>query len=140
MAEAILKDIIVKDRILNNLNIFVDSAAMDNRYSGASATMSAIKEMKRRGLDITGHRSKPLDNLKLPEYDLILTMESNQAEDILARSPKLEGHVFTLANYAGYSEDVEDPISTGKYSKCASLLENYITMIVERFVDHCNES
>jgi protein-tyrosine-phosphatase len=137
MAEAILKDIIVKDRKLSKLNIFVDSAAMDNQYSGAPATISAIKEMKKRGLDITGHISKPIDNLKLSEYDLILTMERNQQEDILAQFPKLEGHVFTVANYAGDSEDIEDPINTGKYSKCATLLENYMVKIAERILD-CN--
>jgi protein-tyrosine-phosphatase len=137
MAAAILKDIIAKDRKLNTLNIFVDSAAMDNQYCGAPATISAIKEMKKRGLDITGHISKPIDNLKLSEYDLILTMERNQQDDILAQFPKLEGHVFTVANYAGDSEDIADPIDTGKYSKCADQLVIYLIKIAERLAD-CN--
>ena len=137
MAVAVLKDIIVKDSKLNKLNIFVDSAAMDNQYCGAPATISAIKEMKKRGLDITRHVSKPIDSLKLSEYDLILTMERNQKDDILAQFPKLVGHVFTVANYAGASEDIEDPINTGKYSKCADQLEIYLIKIAERLAD-CN--
>ena len=137
MAAAILKDIIAKDRKLNALNICVDSAAMANQYCSAPAVKGAVKVMKKRGLDISGHVSTPIDNLKLSEYDLILTMERNQQDDILAQFPKLEGHVFTIANYAGYSNDIEDPINTGKYSKCADQLEIYLIKIAERLAD-CN--
>jgi len=135
MAVAILKDIIVKDRNLNTLNIFVDSATMDNQHCSTPAAMSAAKAMKKRGLDITGHVSKPIDNLNLSEYDLILAMELNQEEDILAKFPKLEGHVFTVANYAGSPNYIDDPISTGKYSKCADQLEAYLIKIAERLAD-----
>jgi len=137
MAAAILNDIIAKDSKLNKLNIFVDSAATANQYCGAPAAMGAIKEMKKRGLDITGHVSKPIANLNLYEYDSILTIERNQEEDILAKFPKLKGHVFTIANYAGDPNDIEDPINTGKYSKCADQLEIYLIKIAERLAD-CN--
>jgi protein-tyrosine-phosphatase len=110
---------------------------MANQYCSAPAVKGAVKAMKKRGLDISGHVSTPIDNLKLSEYDLILTMERNQQDDILAQFPKLEGHVFTIANYAGYSNDIEDPINTGKYSKCADQLEIYLIKIAERLAD-CN--
>ena len=134
MAEAILRDISSKEK----LNIIVDSAAMADQYCGAFATWGAVKEMKKRGLDITKHVSKPIDKLNLSKYDLILTMECNQRENILADHPQFEGRIFTLANYAGHSEDIRDPIHTCKYSECADQLEIYLIEIAERLADRNN--
>lgn len=129
MAEAILKDIVAKDR---KLTVSIDSAAMTDQYTGAFAVLGAVKEMQKRGLDITKHVSKPIDTLNLSEYDLILTMEKRQQEEILASYPKLKGRVFTLADYAGHSGDIDDPIHTGRYAECADLLASCIIRVAKR--------
>ena len=128
MAEAMLRNIGIREK----LNIDVESAAMTDQYRGAFAVLGAVKEMQKRGLDITKNVSKPIDTLNLSEYDLILTMEKRQQEEILASYPKLKGRVSTLADYTGYTEDISDPIHTGKYTEGADLLESYIIRLVKR--------
>lgn len=101
---------------------------------GESATDHALKAMKSRGLDLTGHRSRRVDDSLLSRVDLVLTMSSRHKDHLLMLWPNLAGSVFTLGEYAGEGADVADPYggTLTDYEKTAAQLEARLKAIVER--------
>jgi protein-tyrosine-phosphatase len=49
---------------------------------GASATKDAVRAMKERGLDISGHRSRSFTAVKLRDFDLIVALTPAIAQDV----------------------------------------------------------
>jgi protein-tyrosine-phosphatase len=131
MAAAILRDLVAKDELLSQYRITVDSAGfMYNE--GLPAMEGAVDEMKKRKLDIEGHTSKCIASVDMEKYDLILTMEACQRDDIIDMYPSLKNRVHLLTEYAGHDGDVSDPTETGLYSRCAAELTDYLSKAVTR--------
>ncbi|HPO59857.1 MAG TPA: hypothetical protein PLV53_13515 [Anaerolineaceae bacterium] len=88
----------------------------------------AIRAMKRRGLDISAHRSRTLDASLLSAFRLILTMEPGQKEAIQVEFPGIASRVFLLSEMAGESKPVVDPIgkSPDEYEKTAKEIERLL--------------
>ena len=101
MAAAMLNDIAVK----NDLDVLIDSAGVFAEIGG-KATDEAVNAMRRRGIDLTGHRTKPLTDELINMADVILTMTYAHKELIERLAP---GKVFTLKEYAGGGGDISDP-------------------------------
>lgn len=76
---------------------------------GAPATAAAMRAAARRGLDLTGHRSRRVGEEDLRAADVCLTMTEGQRAALAERYPALAGRVLTLADAAGEEGDVEDP-------------------------------
>ena len=89
-------------------HIEVDSSGLD-AYEGAPATEEAVEVMKKKGIDISSHRSRPFSP-NIGKKDLVLTMTRSQKERILSESPFLAGRVFMLDEYArNQQQDIPDP-------------------------------
>lgn len=101
MAEGLMKMIASK----RGINMKVQSAGIF-AADGAPATAQAIAAAEEYGADIAAHRSQNLTREMIQESDLILTMTASHKQMLDGIRPD---KVYTLGEYAGTGEDVEDP-------------------------------
>jgi protein-tyrosine-phosphatase len=74
MAEALARLLLGGDAHVESAGISADD--------GATATRGAIRAMKERGVDISGHRSRSLSALNLLDFDLVVGLTSTIAQAI----------------------------------------------------------
>ncbi len=60
------------------------------------------------GIDLTGHRSQNVDDLRLQDYDLIVVMEETQRDLLQARYPELSETIYLLSRVVE-NEDYDIP-------------------------------
>lgn len=111
------------------MHVLVDSCGL-GAFAGSPATEYAAEAVKRRGLSLTKHRSKPFSPEMAREFDLFLTMTAGHKAMLLSLCPKLSGKVFTLKEFAAKGEAVEDPDihdpyggNSTRYGECADEIE-----------------
>jgi protein-tyrosine-phosphatase len=73
------------------------------------ASRYSIAVTKRVGLDITGHRSRMVEESQLAEADLVLTMEDGHAEALRAEFPLQADKVYMLSEMIGQTYNIPDP-------------------------------
>lgn len=90
--------------------------------SGCGASPQAVEVMGNRGLDLTGHSSRPLDDAVINVADLVLTMTRGHRDAILAAWPDMHDRVFTLRRDGG---DITDPVGmpVEVYHECADQID-----------------
>lgn len=90
--------------------------------SGSVASPQAVDVMTERGLDLSQHCSRPLDDAVMNVADLILTMTRGHRAAILAAWPEMHDRVFTLRRDGG---DISDPVGMplDVYQACAHQIE-----------------
>lgn len=101
---------------------------------GSGAAQQAVEVMSARGLDLTGHSSRPLDERLVELADVILTMTSQHRQAILQRWPEAADRVCTLRHDG---TDVSDPVGapTEVYAECADQIDQQLAEWVERMGD-----
>ncbi len=126
MAAAMMNDIAVK----NDLDVLIDSAGVFAGI-GESASDEAIKAMSERGIDLTGHRTKPLTDELINMADIILTMTKAHKQLILRYAPD---KIQTLLEYAGKDGDIPDPFGGDleEYEETAARIYDALTDIAEK--------
>lgn len=126
MAAAMMDDIAVK----NDLDVVIDSAGIFASI-GECAAENAILAMKKRDIDLSLHRTKPLTDELIDMADVILTMTS-------AHKMLIEGmakdKVFTLMEYAGGEGDIPDPYGGDleEYEETAEKIYDALVDIAEK--------
>jgi len=90
--------------------------------AGSGASPHAVAVMGKRGLDLTGHSSRPLDESVMNVADLVLTMTRGHRAAILAAWPEMHDRIFTLRRDGG---DISDPVGMDLevYQTCADQIE-----------------
>lgn len=126
MAAAMLNDIAVK----NDLNVLIDSAGVFAGI-GERATDEAVKAMAKRGIDLSGHRTKPLTDELIDMADVILVMTGAHKQLIESMA---KGKVFTLLEYAGDEGDIPDPFGGDdeEYEETAQAIYDALVDIAEK--------
>ena len=126
MAAVMMADIAEK----NDLDVLCDSAGVFAEI-GAPATDEAIRAMQKRGIDLSGHRTKPLTDELITMADIILVMTA-------AHKKLIEGiagdKVFTLTEYAGGEGDIPDPYGGDdeEYELTAAAIYDALVDIAEK--------
>ncbi|HZX46227.1 MAG TPA: low molecular weight protein arginine phosphatase [Clostridia bacterium] len=137
MAEAIFKDMLKKA----GLEAEVSSAGTAVYYEGG-ASEQAVEAMKEKGIDLSGHRSRPVGRKELEKADLVLTMTRAHKRAVLDMAPDLSDKVFTLKEYVcrepedeecGEGLDIADPFGrpVEYYRACAEELERALGKLLE---------
>ncbi len=102
---------------------------------GQPASGYAIQVMAERELDLSAHRSKPIDRPMMEKADLVLVMTRHHAEALRSEFPDLKDKVWLLSQMDGDRiYDVNDPYggSLIEYQYCATELEELIEGGLER--------
>ncbi|MEA3560409.1 MAG: L-threonylcarbamoyladenylate synthase [Candidatus Omnitrophota bacterium] len=99
MAEGLLRNKLKqlgKDKLAEVMSVGVSAP------SGIGASENAVEAMREEGIDISDHKSRPLDAALVDDADLIFVMESKHSEIILAKVPYAAGKIHLL--------NIADPI------------------------------
>ncbi|MDF2626290.1 MAG: low molecular weight protein-tyrosine-phosphatase [Symbiobacteriaceae bacterium] len=101
---------------------------------GSAASPHAVSAMRNRGLDLSAHRSRTVDDQTLASVDLVLTMTHRHREYILSRWPHLAGRVHHISEYVGSAQDIADPFggTLADYEATASDFAAKLPHIVDR--------
>ncbi len=126
MAAAIMADIAEK----NDLDVVVDSAGVFATI-GECAALNAIEAVKKYGIDLSLHRTKPLTEELIDMADVILVM--TDAHKMLIESMAKE-KVFTLLEFAGDEGDISDPYGgdMDEYEETAEEIYDALVDIAEK--------
>jgi tRNA threonylcarbamoyl adenosine modification protein (Sua5/YciO/YrdC/YwlC family) len=132
MAEALLRERIV-EKFGSEDTIRVLSAGVA-AGAGMGASPQAIEVMGGRGLDLTGHSSRPLDDSVMKVADLVLTMTEGHRAAILAAWPEMHDRVFPLRRDGG---DISDPVGmpVEVYKHCAEQID----LELAKWLDNLND-
>lgn len=87
--------------------VHVCSAGLAAR-AGAPADANAVALLSGRGLDISSHRSRQLNESDILGAELVLVMERWQKSEIERRCPAGRGRIFLLAHWQGV--EIADPL------------------------------
>jgi protein-tyrosine phosphatase len=80
-------------------------SAGTNAVAEVPPTDDAISVMKADGLDISTHRSRPVEAEDLDRADVIITMTRGHLRDLATRSPVAFPRLFTLKELARRAQD-----------------------------------
>ena len=126
MAAAMMADIAEK----NDLNVLIDSAGIFAPI-GECAADNAILAMKKRDIDLSLHRTKPVTEDLIEMADVILAMTGAHKMLIENMAPD---KVFTLCEYAGDDGDIPDPYGgdLDEYEEVAEEINDLLVDIAEK--------
>ena len=105
--------------------------------AGLPATELAQQVIAQRGLDLSGHRSRPLDGELLQSATVIIVMTRNQLEAIQVEFPETVGKAYLMSQLIGQDYDIEDPYggSEADYQLCADEIERILADGFARLVE-----
>jgi protein-tyrosine-phosphatase len=105
----------------------IDSAGL-RAARGAPASSGAVRALAQLGIDLSRHRAKPIEDVALELYGLVLVMTQEQRIDFAQRYPQLRTKVFLLSEMAGKAEDVNDPYKQldEVYNETAAQIAGYL--------------
>jgi len=95
----------------------IDSSGTIGYHEGEPPDRRAQQEAQRRGMDISGQRSRPLSTRDYQQFDYIIAMDEDNLADIEARMPNdFSGKIAMLMDFGGAhaGEPVPDPYYGGK--------------------------
>lgn len=99
------------------------SSAGTHAIDGNPATEFSVLASMERGVDITGHRARPLAGVLIRDSDIILCMEPSHVEWVLSLDSSVYERVYNLADFsgtAGSAKKIADPYgcSLREYRLC----------------------
>jgi len=105
--------------------------------AGVPATQFSQVVMERRQIDLTQHRSQPVDGELLRAADVILVMTHNHRESLQAEFPEIAERVYLLSQLIDRQFDIEDPYggSLDDYEACADDIQKILTNGWARLVE-----
>jgi protein-tyrosine-phosphatase len=138
MAEALFQNLL-KQRAADG--VWHVSSAGVWAYDGNRASEGAVKALRRKGIDLSNHRSQGTSNDIITYNDLILVMERNHKEALQTAYPKFADKIYLLSEMVGMSHDIPDPIggSAADYEDTAAELEQLLIDALPRIEALVNE-
>lgn len=115
----------------------VESCGLDAATGGPSPD-AAVVAARQFGVDLSGHRSRGLDDCDLQSADLILPMEYSQYALLLALLPEKRERIFLLRPFApgatGWLCNIDDPYGLGQkqFTACFRMISRSLDRLMER--------
>ncbi len=102
-----------------------------------------MEVMAAYGIDVSEHRSTPIDDLNLEDYQLILVMEHGHKESISVDFPAAADRVYLLSEMDDSHYDINDPVSGSlrDYSHSLDIIKQIIDngyKRIEELAAHCD--
>lgn len=105
---------------------------------GLPAMPKAIEAGAELGLDLSAHRSTPVEDVDLSTFDLVIVMEQGQREALLFEVPTLGARARLLSELAtGLTYDVADPVGgpLSGYVDAANEIDRLLSVATPRIVE-----
>lgn len=135
MAEGAMRDAILQSELPS---IVVGSAGTFG-WESHPATPEAVAACREAGIDISSHRSRPLDPAILAGADLILTMERHHTKSVLDTNADLSGRTHLLGALHPQSPgmEIDDPYgqSIGAYRRALQSIRACVAEWVSRIAE-----
>jgi len=133
MAEALMRQSVPAGR----KERFDISSAGTSAAPGDPASPGAAEVMAELGIDLSGHRARPLSAALVEKADLILALSDPQKAFIREKHPSASGKTYLLSEYAdkaGKHESIADPLGGDPevYRQARDLIHKYVLMIAEK--------
>lgn len=77
------------------------------------ASREALELLRREGLDMKAHRSRPVEQKMIDKADFVFAMTTAHKNTIMERF-SCSGKVWTLGEYGGTGKDIADPYGGGR--------------------------
>lgn len=107
-------------------------------FAGEPASALACTVMQNEyGLDLSGHRSRPVTGELLRSAEWVLTMTPQQSQNLRHAYPELAERIMTVCEMSGDPDcAIPDPYGLGMqaYQDTASRLAEYIEKIISRII------
>ena len=135
IAQGVLEQKVEKE----GLDWTVDSAGTSSWHKGEPPDPPSIAEARRRGLDISHQRSRPLEIDDLEQFDLIFAMDQSNRQNILSMHPggeDLEKKVRLILeeSHPGSGREVPDPYwNDDGFSQVYDMLETACEGIIRKY-------
>ncbi|MDA8692919.1 low molecular weight phosphotyrosine protein phosphatase [Saprospiraceae bacterium] len=117
-----------------NLGWEVDSAGTSAYHRGEAPDNRAIETAAAHDIDITGQKSRQLLQKDMSDYDLIITMDTNNYNNTLrlATNEAEKAKVKLLLNYSHPKENraVPDPYYSGGFDYVYRLIEEAVAALI----------
>jgi len=128
MAEALTRKKIQEKKLDQQVQV---SSAGTAAGEGYPAAYQAVAVMQERGIDLSGHVSRPLTPEMVEEADYVYTMTGDQKQQVIFMAPKAIHKVFALKE-----RDILDPFGgdAETYRHCADELDEAITKLLEKIL------
>jgi protein-tyrosine-phosphatase len=107
-------------------HVQVESAGTFGR-EGLPPSPGAVETLNQLGIDISGHKSAALNEQKIRQADMIVTMTSTHKYQITNLVPEAKDKTRLLLEYADEPDkNVDDPIGGDQeyYQKCFKTMKN----------------
>lgn len=127
---------------LNDLKIagecMVTSCGLNTCY-GSPASSLSICVMKKYGVDMSIHRSTPIEQSNIKECDLIICMTESHKEVLKQLYSKFSANIFTLKEYVDINlenKNIDDPwgYNIDVYEKCAKEIIYNVDKLIEKYL------
>ena len=139
MAEALLKSLSAQRGETDRWQ--VQSAGTWAEYDRPATPLTQVV-MQRRSINLSDHRSRPINVELLAAATVILVMTHHHLEALQAEFPQVQGKIFLVSHLVGRSFDIEDPYSGGldDYELCATELQDILTEGYDRLAEMIDRS
>jgi len=113
----------------------VDSAGTSGWHVGEPPDSRSVREASLNGIDISGQRSRQFVADDFNGFDLILTMDTSNYNNVLAlaKNPSDKESVKMILNYsyAGENRSVPDPYYNDGFDQVFQMLSHAIDQMIE---------
>lgn len=133
MAEGLLKQMCTACDVLS-AGIHADD--------GNVVSENALRVMRKRGIDIGGHRAATVTTSVMKQADLVLTMTQQQKQVLRLMFPEAAEKVMTLGEFAQIDAEIPDPFMGDEsvYEQCAATLETLLRAVANKLERRVQES
>lgn len=133
MAEGILKQMCTACDVLS---------AGIHAADGSTASENALRVMRKRGIDISGHRAATVTASVMKQADLVLTMTRQQKQVLRLMFPEMAEKIMTLGEFAQSDAEIPDPFMGDEtvYEQCAAALETLVRTAANKLERMVQES
>jgi protein-tyrosine phosphatase len=107
MVEGVFKSAIEDTSLAKQ--IYVDSAGTGSWHEGNLPDPRAVQTMQRYDIDMTDQRSRPIRRSDYSEFDLILAMDHDNLDVLIANAPIKEQHKIHLFMEFALGQDTPIP-------------------------------
>lgn len=125
MAMGLLRQRLAQDGLDSQVSV---SSAGVYGLDGSAASRPGVDVLAERGIDISEHRARTIDQKEVAQADLVLVMEEAQRRTLFYTYPEQLHKIFLISEMSGDYRDIKDPYRRPKeeYERCADELTKLI--------------